>query len=74
MPRLPHLTKQTRDHDDDEDEDEAINSRLNKSVKNKYECESDREIRATKKKNNNKITGSAFRSADILFPPPPKWL
>lgn len=42
MPRLPHLTKQTRDNDDD-DEDAAINSRLNKSVKNKYECESDRD-------------------------------
>lgn len=27
----------------DDDEDEAINSRLNKSVKNKYECESDRD-------------------------------
>lgn len=51
MPRLPHLTKQTRDHDDDEDEDEAINSRLNKSVKNKYECESDRDKgNETKKK------------------------
>lgn len=50
----------------DDDEDEAINSRLNKSVKNKYECESDTDKGQRKKTNHWVSMGSVLGSEDIV--------